>query len=83
MLDVVAYLQINIGLFIFSQNDTEHYVHCYPNMDKMFMKMHDGRKESMFLHFTNVQKKSQPLKGKLNAHLCSSEMVQCFVYSAV
>lgn len=57
--------------------------HCYPNMYKMFMKLHDERKEIMFLHYTNVQKKSQPLKGKFNAHLCSSEMVQLFVYPAV
>lgn len=26
MLDIVAYLQLNLGLFIFSQNDTHHYI---------------------------------------------------------
>lgn len=49
----------------------------------MLMKMHDEIKEIRFLHYTNVQKKSLPLKGKFNAHLCSSEMIQLFVYPAV
>lgn len=46
----------------------------YKAVYKMFMKMHDERKEIVLFHYTNVQKKSQPLNGKFNAHLCSSEM---------